>query len=180
MWERRSAFHVILMQHFGLSPEHRLCDFGCGPLRAGRYLIDYLDEGNYAGFDFNQDFLKIGRDLIAQAPHLSCKSPTVEGTDTDAFIEHQHDYILMFSALNHLRFRGQREALLKKFDASQKGATLIITHAQKLCAEWDSYDLNFQKKEYQKGDWPADIYPSLHRWEEGVASNMFPIVKLTH
>lgn len=37
----------------GLRAHHRVLDFGCGSLRAGRLLIPYLDAGNYYGIEPN-------------------------------------------------------------------------------------------------------------------------------
>lgn len=37
----------------GLREHHRLLDFGCGSLRAGRLLIPYLNPGNYHGIEPN-------------------------------------------------------------------------------------------------------------------------------
>src|SRR5215207_6274180 len=44
----------------GLRPEHRLLDVGCGPLRAGIRLVEYLDPGGYYGIDINGSLLDVG------------------------------------------------------------------------------------------------------------------------
>lgn len=38
----------------GLLPNHKVLDIGCGSLRIGRFLIMYLDEGNYYGIEPNK------------------------------------------------------------------------------------------------------------------------------
>jgi ubiquinone/menaquinone biosynthesis C-methylase UbiE len=45
-----------LLKH-GLRPDHRILDIGCGNLRAGWRLIQYLDSGNYYGVDISPDIL---------------------------------------------------------------------------------------------------------------------------
>ena len=45
-----------LVEH-GLRPEHDLLEIGCGNLRAGWRLIDYLESGRYAGIDISPDIL---------------------------------------------------------------------------------------------------------------------------
>ena len=41
----------------GLRPGHRMLDIGCGNLRAGWRLIQYLDSGNFYGVDISPDIL---------------------------------------------------------------------------------------------------------------------------
>ncbi|SHG26076.1 Methyltransferase domain-containing protein [Jatrophihabitans endophyticus] len=44
----------------GLQPHHRFLDVGCGSLRAGRHLVDYLDPAHYWGIDANADLVRAG------------------------------------------------------------------------------------------------------------------------
>ncbi|HET9729780.1 MAG TPA: class I SAM-dependent methyltransferase [Acidimicrobiia bacterium] len=54
----------------GLRETHYLCDVGCGSLRAGRFLIPYLEAGHYCGIEPREDVLQagiaheIGHDLV--------------------------------------------------------------------------------------------------------------------
>ncbi|WP_159940644.1 MULTISPECIES: class I SAM-dependent methyltransferase [unclassified Nocardiopsis] len=65
-----------LLQH-GLRPEHRLLDIGCGNLRAGWRLIDYLDPGGYYGIDISPDILIAAKSVLVERglqdklPHLA-------------------------------------------------------------------------------------------------------------
>ena len=60
----------------GLLPEHVVVDFGCGSLRLGIHLMEYLHYGHYWGLDVTRTFIDIGMDLIGadriaeRAPHL--------------------------------------------------------------------------------------------------------------
>ena len=45
------ALQTSLLLAAGLEEKHRLCDVGCGSLRAGRMLIPYLRTGNYFGIE---------------------------------------------------------------------------------------------------------------------------------
>jgi SAM-dependent methyltransferase len=64
------ASQFRLLCTLGLRAHHRVLDFGCGSLRAGRLFISYLNEGCYYGIDPNEwlinDAIKneIGEDLI--------------------------------------------------------------------------------------------------------------------
>lgn len=46
-----TALQVSLLLAAGLREGHRLCDVGCGSLRAGRMLIPYLRPGGYFGIE---------------------------------------------------------------------------------------------------------------------------------
>lgn len=54
-----------LLEH-GLNPGMRMLEIGCGNLRAGRLLIDYLGPGNYYGIDISPDILLGALDTIAE------------------------------------------------------------------------------------------------------------------
>lgn len=66
-----AALQVSLLLASGLRETHRLCDVGCGSLRAGRMLIPYLREGMYYGIEPEQWLVEegiereLGRDLVA-------------------------------------------------------------------------------------------------------------------
>ena len=61
-WDRDGLRQLTFLKEHGLRPDHRFIDIGCGALRAGRHLIDYLDAGNYYGVDANRSLLQIGYD----------------------------------------------------------------------------------------------------------------------
>ena len=45
------ATQFRLLCSLGLRATHRVLDFGCGSLRAGRFLLTYLDPGGYWGVE---------------------------------------------------------------------------------------------------------------------------------
>lgn len=49
----------------GLQPHHRVLDVGCGVLRAGVWLMDYLQPGRYHGIEPNKQMLEAGIRHIA-------------------------------------------------------------------------------------------------------------------
>lgn len=48
----KTVFDVVLNQ--GLKKYHRVLDIGCGSLRVGQHLINYLNKGNYYGLEPNK------------------------------------------------------------------------------------------------------------------------------
>jgi cyclopropane fatty-acyl-phospholipid synthase-like methyltransferase len=43
-----------LLKKLGLKPTDKFLDIGCGSLRVGKYLIDYLNKSNYRGIEPNE------------------------------------------------------------------------------------------------------------------------------
>ena len=65
----------------GLKPSDVFVDFGCGTLRVGASLIEYLEPDRYIGFDIDEKILDVGREMLppgvrdAKRPRLAVVSP---------------------------------------------------------------------------------------------------------
>ncbi|MCA1787902.1 MAG: class I SAM-dependent methyltransferase, partial [Desulfobacteraceae bacterium] len=97
------ASQFRLLTSLGLRAGHNVLDFGCGSLRAGRFLITYLDQGHYFGIEPNawliQEAVKreIGDDLVR------IKKPCFDNNSefaADVF-GINFDYILAQSIFSH-------------------------------------------------------------------------------
>lgn len=102
-YDLMGATQFRLLTTLGLREHHRLLDFGCGSLRAGRLLIPYLLEGRYHGLDPNrwliEDAIKheLGRDLIALRRPVFLHRDDFKGTAFGV----SFDYILAQSIFSH-------------------------------------------------------------------------------
>jgi len=96
------ATQFALLFHLGLRARHKVLDFGCGSLRAGRLLIPYLDPGNYYGIEPNTWLVKEG--IERQLGGLeTLKQPTFSSSDAfvaDVFGE-EFDFIVAQSIFSH-------------------------------------------------------------------------------
>ena len=63
VWDTHGERQLEYLKAQGLHPHHRLVDIGCGPFRAGRHLIDYLEPGNYYAVDANHSLIQAGYDV---------------------------------------------------------------------------------------------------------------------
>lgn len=63
----KRRFQFEFLTSHGLRPEHRLIDIGCGALRGGIPLIEYLETGHYTGVEARAAVLKEGRKELAEA-----------------------------------------------------------------------------------------------------------------
>jgi len=86
----------------GLREHHKVLDFGCGSLRAGRLLIPYLDVGNYYGIEPNAWLIEDA--LVRQLGGMErLKSPHFSDSDrfeADVFNE-RFDFIVAQSIFSH-------------------------------------------------------------------------------
>jgi SAM-dependent methyltransferase len=97
------ATQFSLLVALGLRSRHRVLDFGCGSLRAGRLLLAYLDPERYFAVEPNRWLIdeaiekEIGNDLIR------IKRPSFDYNDrfrADCF-EVEFDFILAHSIFSH-------------------------------------------------------------------------------
>lgn len=97
------ATQFRLLCTLGLRAHHRLLDFGCGSLRAGRLFISYLDRGNYFGIEPNQWLIEDSTQNQIGADMLRIKAPRfAHNSDfrSDVFSE-QFDFIIAQSIFTH-------------------------------------------------------------------------------
>ncbi len=86
----------------GLREHHKLLDFGCGSLRAGRLLIPYLNAGNYYGIEPNTWLIEdaferqLGGQQNVKQPHFSDSADFRGDVFGVAF-----DYIVAQSIFSH-------------------------------------------------------------------------------
>ena len=102
-WDFMGATQFRLLTALGLREHHKVLDLGCGSLRAGRFLILYLSEGNYHGIEPNtwlvEDAIEreLGRDLVRlKRPNFSSSNTF----DTESFGA-QFDFIVAQSIFSH-------------------------------------------------------------------------------
>ena len=102
-WSEIGQLQFDFMVKQGLQPHHRLLDIGCGCLRGGIGLIDYLETSNYYGLDINQSLIKAAWYEVKLA-QLEAKNPQLlvsEQFEIEKF-EQQFDYMLSVSLFSHL------------------------------------------------------------------------------
>ena len=79
------SFFDQLVQ-FGLKPQDVCVDYGCGTLRIGIHLIEYLEPGRYWGLDVSDFLLNEGRALVGERL-LAEKRPNLRVISEDTIAE---------------------------------------------------------------------------------------------
>jgi SAM-dependent methyltransferase len=102
-WKSKREFQIQFLKQVGLKPEHYLLDLGCGTLRGGIPIIEYLEKGHYFGVEVDQEVLDEGR-LELQEAKLVDKEPTlILETDVSSLnLNQEFDYIWAFAVLPHV------------------------------------------------------------------------------
>ncbi|TMK39823.1 MAG: class I SAM-dependent methyltransferase [Actinobacteria bacterium] len=97
------AAQFSLLVALGLRHHHALLDYGCGSLRAGRFLLPFLDPGHYYGLEPNTWLLEAALDRQLGRDMLDIKQPTFLSHDSFGTGEfgRRFDYILAHSILSH-------------------------------------------------------------------------------
>lgn len=104
LWEELGRVQLDFLVGQGLQPDDILLDVGCGSLRAGRLLIEYLDAGHYLGLDHNAWLIEAGLKHEVPARVRKEKRPTFVVSDRFEFREFdcRPTYALAQSLFSHL------------------------------------------------------------------------------
>lgn len=86
----------------GLQPDNALLDIGCGTLRAGRYLIEYLDAGRYTGMDISEEALRQGEQLLDESRGSDYRLVSNFDLTFREFFADEFDYSLAQSVFTHI------------------------------------------------------------------------------
>lgn len=103
LWMMKRDFQIQFLKKMGLKPEHYLFDIGCGTLRGGIPIIDYLNNGHYFGSEVRPEVLEEGQQELRDAG-LDIKNPTlIHSPDISKIsIDQKFDFIWAFSVLIHM------------------------------------------------------------------------------
>lgn len=103
LWKMKRDFQIKFMKNIGLKPEHYLLEVGCGTLRGGIPLIEYLENSHYFGIEVREEALNEGKKELTDSK-LEDKKPTLllSPDISQQTINQSFDYIWAFSVLFHM------------------------------------------------------------------------------
>ena len=166
-FEKAGREQLIYMLSAGLNPDSKVVDVGCGVLRAGYWLIHFLDADCYFGIEPHKGRLEMGVNDILEPEVLAAKRPRFDTNahfDTSVFGE-EFDFFLAYSIWTHASKR-QIQAMLDSFlrDSKDDG-TLLASY---LPAGWKrpDYKGDTWNGTSHESDIPGCIQHSL-RWIKG-------------
>lgn len=103
LWSMKRDFQFQFLGDMGLNPEHFLFELGCGTLRGGLPIIQYLKEGHYFGVEVREKALNEGRKELRESG-LASKTPILllSSSVADLNVDRTFDFIWAFSVLIHM------------------------------------------------------------------------------
>ena len=116
-----------LLKIRGLKKNHIVLDVGCGAGRIGIHLIDFLDAGNYHGFDSHRPSLDAFAAYEVPLKNVQEKKPNIyeDYLFSVEKINSKFDYILDFSTTIHIEESLRKEIYLKFRDALAPDGRII-------------------------------------------------------
>lgn len=112
----------------GLDKDWTMADIGCGPLRLGCRIIDYLERGHYYGMDINAEALDLGKSILARL-NVTGDNYTLIATDSFDFgrLNRPLDVAFSNSLFSHLSEDRIRLCLGNLRDHLKPGASYYST-----------------------------------------------------
>lgn len=112
LWKMKRDFQIQFLKEKGLMESHYLLDLGCGTLRGGIPIIEYLDDGHYFGLEVRPDVLEEARKELADAGLIRKKPILLLPSDTHSLPTRTFNFIWAFSVLIHMDDENLRKAIV--------------------------------------------------------------------
>lgn len=112
-WKMKRQFQLDFLRSRGLQAQDQLMDLGCGTLRGGIPLIDFLEPGHYTGVDVRIEVIAEARKELEEEG-LTHKIPELLSAPyglKELKLSRKYDVIWAFSVLFHMNNEGFDEAL---------------------------------------------------------------------
>lgn len=132
-WEEIGALARDYLIDHGLLPGMTFLDIGCGCLRVGVHLVEYLEAGHYFGIDLSDELLTVGYERELGPLGLCHKLPRENLLCDDEFDfgrlvnASRFDMALALSLFTHLPMNHLRLCLERLEGKMPPGAKLILT-----------------------------------------------------
>jgi cyclopropane fatty-acyl-phospholipid synthase-like methyltransferase len=112
----------------GLTTDSQVLDVGCGCLRGGVWLIDYLQPGGYSGIEPNEEMLDAGREILLGRSVEDTNRPRFDLNDRFDFtvFGQSFDYVIARSVWTHAS-QEQVRTMLDQFDEVANPAGRFLT-----------------------------------------------------
>jgi SAM-dependent methyltransferase len=144
LWQRKRQFQIKFLRQAGLQPDHFLLDVGCGTLRGGIPLIDYLQAGHYYGIESRPSVLDEARAELREA-NLEEKRPVLQVVTELGAVDLgvQFDVIWAYAVLIHMHDEVANEcfALVQKHLADDGSfyANVCIGAPREAALKWQGF-----------------------------------------
>src|ERR1017187_1537453 len=165
-FEKGGREQLAFLRAAGLNPDSKVVRLGCGVLRAGYWLIRFLDIGGYFGIEPHRERLQFGVEMLLEPAMRELKRARFDTNphfDTSVFGE-KFDFFLAYSVWTHAS-KAQIQAMLESFTRDAKEDGVFLTTY--LPANWRHPDYKGDRwyGTSHESDVPGCIHHS-RRWIE--------------
>ncbi len=117
----------ILLAH-GLTPDDFVLDVGCGALRGGWWVINFLRPGRYFGIEPNRTMLDAGKEVMLGEELLAEKKPNFSNNDNFDFsvFGQKFDFVIGRSIWTHAS-KSQIQDMLQSFKQCSNTSGCFLT-----------------------------------------------------
>ena len=115
LWQSKRDCQIKFLLEHGLKQDHYLLDLGCGVLRGGIPIINYLEKSHYYGIEKDPKRLEEGSTELRES-NLTHKTPILSIDYTN--IDLKFDYVWSFQVFIHLSDEILANELLNIFTIS--------------------------------------------------------------
>ena len=130
-WDEIGTHHLDILKSHGLQSNMKILDVGCGSMRVGCKLIEYLDPNNYYGIDVNLGLVEAGLNYEVPKYNLQNKITSENFIITDDFsfedFNVKFDFGFAHSVFTHLHYDKLKLFLSRSHNLFNDDAKLIIT-----------------------------------------------------
>jgi SAM-dependent methyltransferase len=130
LWDEAGERHVAFLREQGLKPSDAVLDIGCGSLRTGVRLLQYLEPGRYVGIDQDASLIAAGTTIEAE---LAGVDPgrgqyfVANAIDLSG-VEEQFDVIWMNGLIQDLPHETAALALASAVQRLSSGGRLFVAY----------------------------------------------------
>jgi len=153
LWRMKQDFQIAFLKSVGLAPEQYVLDLGCGVLRGGLPMIEYLDEGHYYGIESRKAVLDEGVKALHERG-LQRKVPTLLAIDDLSKVElgRRFDLIWSFSVLIHMedRILGDCLSFVSRHLDSHGRMYANVTIGKDEDGSWQGFPVVTRSREFYK------------------------------
>lgn len=133
LWDEIGMLARNLVIAQGLTPDMTFLDIGCGCMRVGVHLVEYLESGHYFGTDLSEELLLVGRERELKPRGLDLKLPARNLLRDDDFdfsrfeSAPRFDMALALSVFTHLPLNHLRLCLANLQPTMAPGGKFLVT-----------------------------------------------------
>jgi cyclopropane fatty-acyl-phospholipid synthase-like methyltransferase len=154
LWKMKQAFQINFLKSMGVQPSDTLLDIGCGTLRGGVPIIDYLETGNYCGIEVREHVLEEGRKELKENGLEEKKPQLIAFDDFDTLnIDQKFSVIFSFSVLIHLEDTIARKCFAFVGRHLQKDGVFYanVNIGEQADGNWQGFPVAYRSLDFYKG-----------------------------